>query len=90
MRLDLFLKWSRVVLRRTIAKQLCDAGRVAVNQHESGAGRELRVGDTVEIDFPRHWLKFRVLAIPPHAPGKEGAREMIEVIEERRPGPDIA
>ena len=88
MRLDLFLKWSRVILRRTLAKQVCDAGRVTVNDNESRAGREIRIGDTVEIDFPRRRMKLRVRSIPPHAPGKEGAREMIELLEDRRTGPD--
>jgi len=86
MRLDLFLKWSRVILRRTLAKEVCDAGRVTVNDNESRAGREMRVGDVVEIDFPRRRMKFRIRSIPAHAPGKEGAREMIELLEDRRTG----
>jgi ribosomal 50S subunit-recycling heat shock protein len=88
MRLDLFLKWSRVILRRTLAKEVCDAGRVTVNGNESRAGREIRVGDTVEIDFPRRRMKFRVCLIPLHAPGKEGAREMLELLEDGRNSPD--
>ncbi len=43
MRLDLFLKWSRVILRRSLAKDTCDAGRVVVNGQEAKAGREVRV-----------------------------------------------
>ena len=84
MRLDLFLKWSRVILRRTLAKEMCDAGRVTVNGNQARAGREIRAGDTVEIDFPRRHLKFRVRSIPPHAPAKESAREMWELLEDRR------
>ena len=84
MRLDLFLKWSRVILRRSLAKETCDAGRVTVNGNEARAGREVRVGDIVEIHSSRRRLKIRVRSIPPHAPGKEGAREMLEVIENRR------
>jgi hypothetical protein len=57
-----------------------------VNDNESRAGREMRVGDTVEIDFPRRRMKFRIRSIPTHAPGKEGAREMIELLEDRRTG----
>ena len=78
MRLDLFLKWSRVILRRTLAKETCDAGRVTVNGHEASAGREVRVGDIVSVRLPRRQFTFRVRSIPAHAPGKEGAREMIE------------
>jgi len=88
MRLDLFLKWSRVILRRTLAKQVCDAGRVTVNGTESRAGRDIQVDDTVEIDFPRRRMKFRIRRIPPKAPGKEGAREMLELLEDRRNGSD--
>jgi ribosomal 50S subunit-recycling heat shock protein len=80
MRLDLFLKWSRVILRRTLAKETCDAGRVTVNGQEARAGREVQVGDTISVRLPRRQLKFRVRAIPLHAPGKEGARDMVELL----------
>jgi ribosomal 50S subunit-recycling heat shock protein len=84
MRLDLFLKWSRIIPRRTLAKQTCDAGRVSVNDHEAAAGREVRAGDTVTIRFARRVLKLRIRSLPPHAPDKAGAREMIEILEDRR------
>ena len=80
MRLDLFLKWSRVILRRTLAKETCDAGRVSVNGQEARAGREVRVGDTILVRLPRRQLRFRVRSVPSHAPGKEEAREMIEIL----------
>ena len=80
MRLDLFLKWSRVILRRSLAKETCDAGRVTVNGQEAKAGREVRVGDTVSIRFPRRQMTFRVRSIPLHAPRKEAAPEMIEIM----------
>jgi ribosomal 50S subunit-recycling heat shock protein len=82
MRLDLFLKWSRVIIRRTLAKDTCDAGRVTVNGTEARAGRELRVGDMIEMDLARRRIKLRVRSIPAHAPDKEGARELYEIIEE--------
>ena len=88
MRLDLFLKWSRVILRRTLAKDTCDAGRVTVNGTEARAGREVRVGDTIEIDFPRRHTKIRVSSIPAHAPGKVSARDMYEILEDRRTASD--
>ena len=88
MRLDLFLKWSRIILRRTLAKETCDAGRVSINGNEARAAREVRVGDTVEVQLPRRRLKFRVRSIPAHAPGKEGGREMLELLEDRRTSPD--
>jgi ribosomal 50S subunit-recycling heat shock protein len=87
MRLDLFLKWSRVILRRTLAKDMCDAGRVTINGIEARAGREVHLDDTIEVRMVRRRLKFRVRSIPPHAPGKEGAREMLELLEDRRDNP---
>lgn len=78
MRLDLFLKWSRVILRRTLAKATCDAGRVTVNGQEARAGREVRVGDVISVRLPRRQLSFRVRSIPSHAPSKDNASEMIE------------
>jgi len=81
MRLDLFLKWSRVILRRTLAKETCDAGRVMVNGQEARAGREVHVGDTISLRMSRRQLTFRVRSIPSHAPSKQGAHEMIELLE---------
>ena len=88
MRLDLFLKWSRIIPRRTLAKEMCDARRVTVNGSEARAGREVRVGDTVEVKLLRRRVKFRVQSIPAHAPGKEGGREMLELLEDRRNNSD--
>ena len=89
MRLDLFLKWSRIVLRRTLAKAMCDAGRVSLNGTEARAAHEVRVGDTVQVQLPRRRVTFRVRSIPLHAPGKEG-REMLELLEDRRNSSDQA
>ncbi len=73
-----------MILRRTLAKETCDAGRVKVNDAEARAGREIHVGDTVAIEFPRRKFKFRIRSIPGHAPSKEMAREMIEILEDIR------
>jgi ribosomal 50S subunit-recycling heat shock protein len=88
MRLDLFLKWSRIIPRRTLAKEMCDAGRVTLNGSQARSAREVRVGDTVEVQFLRRRVKFRVRSIPAHAPGKEAAREMLELLEDRRDSSD--
>ena len=84
MRLDLFLKWSRVILRRTLAKETCDAGRVKVNDTGARAGRDVEVGDTITVELARRRLKFKVVSLPPHAPGKIEARSMIEILEDSR------
>jgi len=70
--------------RRTLAREMCDAGRVVVNASASKAGREVRIGDTIAIDFPRRWMKVRVHSIPPHAPAKDSAKELIEILEDRK------
>jgi ribosomal 50S subunit-recycling heat shock protein len=44
----------------------------------------MKAGDVVELDLPRRRLKFRIRAIPPRAPGKESAREMVEILEDAR------
>jgi ribosomal 50S subunit-recycling heat shock protein len=84
MRLDLFLKWSRVILRRTVAKETCDAGRVRVNDAQARAGSDVRVGDSVTIDLPRRRIRFKIRAIPAHPPDKATAREMVELWEDVR------
>ncbi len=87
MRLDLFLKWSRIIPRRTLAKETCDAGRVMVNDTEARAGREVHVGDIVTLQMPRRRLKIKILSIPAHAPSKEFSREMAEILEDM-PNPE--
>ncbi len=64
MRLDLFLKISRLVKRRAVARSLCDAGRVIVNGHESKPGKELRQGDVIEILFNAKRVELEVLSLP--------------------------
>jgi ribosomal 50S subunit-recycling heat shock protein len=59
MRLDLFLKWSRVIPRRTLAKETCDAGRVKVNNVDARAGQDVKVGDIVTVEFARRLFRFR-------------------------------
>jgi ribosomal 50S subunit-recycling heat shock protein len=64
MRLDLFLKSSRLVLRRTVAQALCDAGLVSVNGAHAKSSRALRVGDQIALRRRNHLLTVRVLNLP--------------------------
>ena len=84
MRIDLFLKWSRVVARRSLAKATCDAGRVEVNGKVVRAGYQVAVGDLVVLDLANRILKARVLALPFRAPDKVESRKMIEIQENVR------
>ena len=64
MRLDLFLKASRLCLRRTVAQQLCEAGRVVVNGARAKSSRAVQVGDEITVRRGMRLLTVRVLALP--------------------------
>mgnify|MGYP000962797545 FL=1 len=81
MRIDKFLKVSRIIKRRTLAKEVCDAGRVQINGRPAKAGTEVKPGDTVFIDFGRRQLTVRVVEVREHVRAAE-ARELYEVVSE--------
>lgn len=64
MRIDKFLKLSRVIKRRTVANEACDSGRISVNGKQAKASYEVKVGDIVEIQFGDKTSKFEILQIP--------------------------
>jgi len=63
-RLDLFLKLSRLVKRRTVAHEMCEAGRVHVNGHETKPSKELKQGDRIALLFTTKVVELKVLALP--------------------------
>jgi ribosomal 50S subunit-recycling heat shock protein len=63
MRLDKYLKVSRLIKRRTVANEACDAERVSVNGRPARASYEVKLGDVIEIRFGQRTLKVEVLAI---------------------------
>lgn len=63
MRLDKFLKVSRIIKRRTIANEACDAGRVFVNGKTARASYDVKIGDIIEITFGTRNFKAEVTAI---------------------------
>ena len=77
MRLDKFLKVSRVIKRRTVANDACDAGRVTINGKIAKASTEVKVGDIVEIKYGEKIIKFEVTNINEVAT-KAGAEGMIK------------
>ena len=79
MRLDKFLKVSRIIKRRTAANEACDAGRVLVNGNVAKAGTRVKVGDIIEIKFGNRDVKARVLALA-DTTKKEEAKELFEYI----------
>ena len=64
MRLDQFLRASRLVLRRTLAQELCEAGAVAVNGAAARSSRTVRAGDEITINRRERQLRVRVLTVP--------------------------
>lgn len=75
MRLDKYLKVSRLIKRRTIANEACDAGRVAVNGKTAKASTDVKTGDVVEIVFGEKTVKVEITAIM-DTTKKENAAEM--------------
>lgn len=63
MRLDKFLKVSRLIKRRTVANEACDAGRVTVNGKTAKAGADVKPGDIIEIQFGNRGVKVEVVSI---------------------------
>lgn len=79
MRLDKYLKVSRLIKRRTVANEACDAGRVAVNGKPTRASYDVKVGDVLEISLGEKTLKVRVTDVA-EVVRKENAGELYEVV----------
>ena len=79
MRLDKYLKISRLIKRRTIANEACDAGRVLVNDKEAKASTNVRVGDIITINFGNKEVKVEVLEIQ-ETVKKEEAKELFKYL----------
>ena len=79
MRLDKFLKVSRLIKRRTVANEACDAGRVMVNGTVAKASVKVKVGDVIEIQFGTKKVKVEVLAIQ-DTTKKEEAKELFRYL----------
>lgn len=79
MRLDKFLKVSRLIKRRTVANEACDAGRVTVNGKPAKASLNVKVGDVIEISFGTKTVKVRVLNLQ-NTTKKDEAKDLFEYI----------
>ena len=73
MRLDKFLKISRLIKRRTVANEACDAGRVMVNGKTAKASVNIKVGDIIEIQFGEKTVKVEVLNVQETVKKEEAA-----------------
>lgn len=83
MRLDKFLKVSRIIKRRTVAKEVADKGRIQVNGQVAKSSTSLKVGDRVTILFGNKTLELKVLLLK-DSTKKDDATEMYEIISETR------
>ena len=81
MRIDKFLKVSRVIKRRTVANEACDAGRVTINGRPAKASAEVKEGDVVEIGFGTGKTRFQVLKVT-ETVRNEDAAGMYRLLEE--------
>lgn len=79
MRLDKFLKVSRLIKRRTVANEACDAGRVSVNGKPAKASQEVKVGDVLEIALGNRTVRAEVLDIQ-ETTKKEEAKDLVRFL----------
>jgi ribosomal 50S subunit-recycling heat shock protein len=80
MRLDKYLKVTRLIKRRTIANEACDAEKISVNGKIARASYEVKVGDIIEINMGARPLKVKVLSVSEHAT-KDTAADNYTVVE---------
>ncbi len=79
MRIDKFLKNSRIIKRRTIAKEACMQGRVLINDKEAKPGTEVNTGDIIKINFGTNSITVEAIELLEHAP-KDKAKTMYNMI----------
>jgi ribosomal 50S subunit-recycling heat shock protein len=80
MRLDLFLKLSRLVVRRTVAAEICKAGAVLINDVPAKAGREIKIGDILTLRRKGQKLKVKVVLLPTGNVSKALAPSLYELL----------
>lgn len=81
MRLDKYLKVSRIIKRRTVANEACSGGRVSLNGKTAKPGAEVTPGDQLEIRFGSRYGRYEILSVQENV-RKEGASEMYRVLLE--------
>lgn len=79
MRLDKYLKVSRLIIRRTVANEACDAGRVMINDRPAKASADVKAGDKITISFGNKDVSVEVLSVQ-ETVRKEEAKEMFRYL----------
>jgi len=80
MRIDKFLKVTRILKRRTVAREACDGGKVSVNGKDAKPSKQIKEGDVVEINYATGVLKFKILKVK-ETVKKDEAETLYEIIE---------
>ncbi len=80
MRIDKFLKVSRVIKRRSVAADACDGGRIEINGKVAKPSKDVKIGDVVQVSFGNNTLRFEVLDIN-EKQTKQSAENMYRVLE---------
>ncbi len=80
MRLDKFLKVSRLIKRRTVANEISDTGRVLVNGNPSKPSKQLKIGDIITIEYANRKVEARVLKIPENNVSVQEASSFYELL----------
>ncbi len=82
MRLDQYLKETRIIKRRTLAKQMCEDGFVYVNSKKAKASYEVKISDNIEIFFKQKKVAYKALDIPKKGTPKSESYKFYEVVDE--------
>lgn len=80
MRLDKYLKVSRIIKRRTVAKEISESGRILINDKLAKPSTKIKEGDIIQITFANRMLKAKIINIAEHV-RKEDAKEMYVILE---------
>lgn len=80
MRLDKYLKVSRIIKRRTVAKEACESGRVAINGKVAKSSTVIKAEDVIEIRFASRSLKAKIINVAEHV-RKDDAKDMYVILE---------
>lgn len=80
MRLDKYLKVSRIIKRRTVAKEVCESGRVTINGKVAKPSTDIKEDDIIEITFASKTLKAKIINIQEHV-RKDDAKDMYLILE---------
>ncbi|WP_170005982.1 RNA-binding S4 domain-containing protein [Bacillus fonticola] len=88
MRLDKYLKVSRLIKRRTLAKEVADKGRIQVNGQTAKAGTVIKEGDELSLQLGPRKMTVRVTGVKEHA-SKEEANSLYEILKEERVKEDV-